>query len=70
MTVIELITLLQEMPPELQVYSYCDHGQCPEKSGNPSIAYTASLDHSLWEEWTGLPFHAEDEEYGERFVML
>jgi hypothetical protein len=32
MKVSKMIELLQQMPQDLEVYSYCDHGQTPEES--------------------------------------
>ena len=37
MKVSEMIELLQQMPQDLEVYSYCDHGQIPEESCTPCI---------------------------------
>ncbi len=68
MKVFELIELLKEMPQDLEVYSYCDHGQSPEKTSTPSVAYTNELSHSLWEDWTS--YEEEAEEYESKFVIL
>ena len=37
MKVSEMIELLQQMPQDLEVYSYCDHGQIPEESLRPHV---------------------------------
>ena len=37
MKVSEMVELLQQMPQDLEVYSYCDHGQTPEESCEPSV---------------------------------
>lgn len=37
MKVAKMIELLQQMPQDLDVYSYCDHGQTPEESCDPSV---------------------------------
>lgn len=37
MKVSKMIELLQQMPQDLEVYSYCDHGQTPEESQSPSV---------------------------------
>ena len=37
MKVSQMIELLQQMPQDLEVYSYCDHGQTPEESQSPSV---------------------------------
>lgn len=37
MKVSEMIELLQQMPQDLEVYSYCDHGQTPEESLRPHV---------------------------------
>lgn len=37
MKVSEMIELLQQMPQDLGVYSYCDHGQTPESSCAPEV---------------------------------
>lgn len=52
MKVSELIELLKDMPQDLEVYSYTDHGQTPEKTSTPSVAYTTEISYSLWEDWT------------------
>ena len=67
MKVKDLIEALQLMPQELDVYSYCDHGQTPEKSCSPSVAYGGELTHSL-EEWSSED--EEDSEYVNQFVIL
>ena len=37
MKVSRMIELLQQMPQDLEVYSYCDHGQTPEESMSPQV---------------------------------
>ena len=37
MKVSKMIELLQQMPEDLEVYSYCDHGQTPEESMSPQV---------------------------------
>lgn len=37
MKVSKMIYLLQQMPQDLEVLSYCDHGQTPEHSCTPTI---------------------------------
>lgn len=37
MKVSKMIELLQQMPQDLKVYSYCDHGQTLEESCSPSV---------------------------------
>ena len=37
MKVSELIEKLQAMPQDLEVYSYCDHGQQAEVSSSPTV---------------------------------
>lgn len=39
MTVQELINKLLDMPPDLHVYAYTDHGQTPERIMSPSVQY-------------------------------
>ncbi len=37
MKVSRMIELLQQMPQDLEVYSYCDYGQTPEESRSPQV---------------------------------
>ena len=66
MKVKELINLLQEMPQDLEVYGYCNHGQTPEKVLEPTVAYTSELGYSIIDEWCS----EEDEEINKPFVLL
>ena len=67
MTVKELIELLQQMPQDLEVYSYCDHGQTPERSMPPSIQYLSGDDY---DNFTNDPEVAEEYGYKYKVVML
>ena len=66
MKVKELINLLQEMPQDLEVYGYCNHGQTPEKVLEPTVAYTSKLGYSIIDGWCS----EEDEEINKPFVLL
>ena len=66
MKVKELIKLLQEMPQELEVYSYCNHEQTPEKALEPTVAYTSKLGQIIIDGWCS----EEDEESNKPFVIL
>lgn len=70
MLVKELIELLKDMPQDLEVYSYTDHGQTPEKTSTPSVAYTTEISYSLWEDWTTDEEEASENEYEKKFVLL
>lgn len=70
MKVSELIELLKDMPQDLEVYSYTDHGQTPEKTSTPSVAYTTEIAYSLWEDWTIDEEDAIENEYEKKFVLL
>lgn len=39
MKVSTMIKMLQEMPQDLEVVSYCDHAQTPEFSMSPCVRY-------------------------------
>ncbi len=68
MKVSKLIEALQAMPPDLEVYGYCDHGQTPEKVCNPSVCITEELVGTLYDGWS---VEGDDSEgYTERFVLL
>jgi len=74
MKVSELIEALQELPPHLEVYSYCYHGQTPEKSGNPTVVYakdvySGELEYALFDGFTSCPIEGEDEGFIP-FVLL
>lgn len=69
MKVKELIELLKDMPQDLEVYSYCDHGQTPEKSGVPSVAYTDNFEYLYEGNWLHED-EAEDYGYTLPFVLL
>lgn len=47
MKVFKMIELLQGMPQDLEVYSYCDHGQTPESSCAPRavVIVKSEYDH-------------------------
>ena len=70
MLVKELIELLKDMPQDLEVYSYTNHGQTPEKTSTPSVAYTTEIAYSLWEDWTTDEEEAVENEYEKKFVLL
>jgi hypothetical protein len=70
MKVFELIELLKEMPQDLEVYSYCDHGQSPEKTSTPSIAFTKQADYCLWDEYCTDEDVAEESGYTHKVVLL
>jgi hypothetical protein len=69
MKVSELIEKLKAMPQDLEVYSYCDHGQTPEKSSSPEIAYTNSSEYFL-EDWSDCKVWAKSQGYKGKFVMV
>ncbi len=68
MKVEELIKYLKQMPQDLEVYGYCDHGQTPEKVCHPSVQYTDELCHSLYDGYSS----EDDPEEGhtKEFVLL
>lgn len=66
MKVSELIEALKLMPQDLEVYSYCDHGQTPEKSCSPSIQW---MDDDF-ENFTCNKMEAEDNGYENQVVLL
>jgi hypothetical protein len=71
MKVFELIELLKEMPQDLEVYSYCDHGQSPEKTSTPSIAFTEKANEfCLWDDYTTDEDDAEESGYTQKVVLL
>lgn len=70
MKVSKLIELLKEMPQDLEVYSYCDHGQSPEKTSTPSIAFTKQSDYCLWDEYCTDEDVAEESGYTQKVVLL
>lgn len=70
MKVSELIGLLKEMPQDLEVYSYCDHGQSAEKTSTPSIAFTEKANYCLWDEFTTDEDDAEECGYTQKVVLL
>lgn len=45
MKVSEMVELLQQMPQDLEVYSYCDHGQTPEKSMSPQVVVVVKSEY-------------------------
>ena len=45
MKVSEMIELLQQMPQDLEVYSYCDHGQTPEESMSPQVVIAVKSEY-------------------------
>ncbi len=56
----ELIEALQSFHPDMEIYSYTDHGQTPEKAMLPGIIYLAP--NGDFDEYS---FDLEDaEEYG------
>lgn len=69
MKVKELIEALKSMPQDLEVYSYCDHGQTPEKSSRPCVAYCEDVDYTI-EGWSSDEDDAEAEGYTKKFVIL
>lgn len=70
MTVAELISKLQLMRQDLQVYGLCEHGGNPEKICDPSLSFTNSLDHYLWDDHSSFEDDARDLGYDEAFVLL
>ena len=69
MNVKDLITALQLMPQDLEVYSICDHGQTPEKASGPQVAYSEETGYTR-EEWTAYEDEAEEMGYVNKFVIL
>ncbi len=53
MKVSKMIELLQQMPQDLEVYSYCDHGQTPESSCAPQVVVVvkSEYDHGSIDEY-------------------
>ena len=45
MKVSKMIELLQQMPQDLEVYSYCDHGQRPESSCAPEVVVVVKSEY-------------------------
>lgn len=70
MKVKELIELLKDMPQDLEVYSYCDHGQTPERTGSPRVAHTDELEYFLWDDWATDPHDVKENCYRKAFVLL
>lgn len=70
MKVKELIELLKDMPQDLEVYSMCDHGQSPEKSMNPSIAWAEDLDDVYDGNWSADEEDSQEYGYTKAFVLL
>jgi len=73
MKVFELIELLKDMPQDLEVYSCCDHGQSPERTSTPSIAFTAAEkanEFCLWDNYTTDDGDAEEFGYTQKVVLL
>ena len=70
MKVKELIAFLKDMPQNLEVYGYCDHGQSPEMVRSPSVCYTKECEYTLWEEWSADKDEADEQEYAKQFVLL
>lgn len=70
MKVRELIELLKAMPQDLEVYSVTDHGQAPEKSQTPCIAYTDDVTFCLWDNYTTYEEEAEENGFEHKVVLL
>lgn len=68
MKVKELIAALKNFNPEMEVYSYTDHGQTPELSQRPSIIYLAPNGES--DEYSFDEFDAEEYGYTKQSVVL
>lgn len=69
MNVKKLIEKLQKMPQDLEVFSICDHGQQPEKTMAPSIAYTDDL-HNVSDSWSSDEWDAMEFGFNKEFVLL
>ena len=71
MKISELITMLQAMPQDLEVYGYCNHSQTPEKISSPHIVFTNELSYSLYDyEWSTSQKDAEEAGYDKQAVIL
>jgi hypothetical protein len=70
MKVKELIAALQLCDQELEVYSYCDHGQSPEKADVPSMIYTTEDAFCLWDEYSHDADDADEYGYTHKAIML
>lgn len=69
MQVKDLIAALQLMPQDLEVYSYCNHGQLPERTDYPEVAYSEDEGYTR-EGWTAYEDEAEEMGYVNKFVIL
>ena len=69
MNVKELIAALQLMPQDLEVYSICTHGQLPERTDYPEVAYSEEIGYTR-EEWTAYEDEAEEMGHVNKFVIL
>lgn len=45
MKVSEMTELLQQMPQDLEVFSFCDHGQTPESSCAPQVVVVVKSEY-------------------------
>jgi hypothetical protein len=70
MKVSELIEKLQAMPQDLEVYSYCDHGQQAEKSSSPCVVYAEEDEYNCYENFTGCEESAVQDGWTVKFVIL
>lgn len=70
MKVKELIEALRNMDQNLDVYMFTDHGQQPEATYAPSLIYTNSTGHSLWEDWCEDSSEADEYGYTKQAVLL
>ncbi len=75
MKVSKMIELLQQMPQDLEVYSYCDHGQTPEESCDPSIQvlikdYNGNIDTESFMSYEDAIDSGYDDEQIVKIVML
>lgn len=66
MKVKDLIEKLQQLPQDLDVYAYTDHGQTPEGVCSPSVVY---FDDDF-EYFTADEDKAREEEYFHKGVIL
>lgn len=69
MNVKDLITALQLMPQDLEVYSICDHGKLPALTDYPEVAYSEETWYTR-EGWTIYEDEAEEMGYVNKFVIL
>jgi hypothetical protein len=69
MKVKQLIELLQQHDPELEVYVYADHGQLPERAFAPHVIWTDDLSYSL-DSYTSHEDEAEEYELTKKAILI